>query len=183
LAELVWGRKLNLMYFFTKPSFPVRLWSRFLQLLFLTFFCSSLIVPRVSFVGPESAVSDFVEFFVVGFFTLWFLAPILVLIWTYQDGGLRRYDSDHTTVTPVGLRLAQLLAGVGTLGTFARFAVSVSQNPGEAVALGLGLFLVLFSPCLLLTSIFHRKREPKVIARLLNTEPAKRLGVRSVKLE
>lgn len=183
LVGLVRRKEASFLYFFAIPSFPARLWGRFLQLLFLVFFSSSLVVPRVSFVNPPSTTNDFVESFIVGILALFFLAPILVLVWTYQDCGLKRYESERVIVSPVGIRLAQLLSGIGTLGTFARFAVSASQNQGEAVAFGLGLFLMLFPPCLLLTSIFHRKREPRMIRRLFNTEFARRAGFKNVRIE
>ena len=153
-------------------SYPSHLWGRFLQVLFLSFFLSTITVEHAqAIITPVTALSSLAEFTFYGLLYLTFAGPVVGLVWLYQDWGLRGLHYARGVSYPIGSTLVGYITGLGTLGTFASFILALSQGSIlEAVGYTLLLMILLVPPCLIVCAIFHSGKEIEVHAKLSGSE-------------
>jgi len=170
-------------YTLGEPSFPQTIWSRFAQVVLSVFFLASLSVEYLPFLSARTPYNELGQFIVYGIVYLSLFAPLLILIWVYEDLGLRSYNVELRTLAPVGITLTRVVASIGGLVTFGRFVASLNTGPVQTFAIVFDLFLVMSPPSLLLTAIFHRKRERKLVSMLMNSRAAGRIGRIAIRLD
>jgi hypothetical protein len=153
-------------YFRGPETSPHHLWWRTLQVVFMVFSLSSFTVSHVTIITPVTSLSKTVAFAFVGLLYLMVVAPLLALVWVYYDWGLRGFDDTRQIAYPIGSTFVGYLTGLGTLGTFAQFLASLGGNDSSLAAYAAFLFLILFTPCLVLTAYFHDSHEPQLLAKL-----------------
>jgi len=170
-------------YFLAPVRFPRTLWWRTLQILFLTFFLSSLSVPRFPFFSSPNAINETVEFALLGVLYIAVLGPFLAIQWTYEDCGLRGYDDFHEIVNPIGATLFSYITGFGAIGSLVKFVISLNVNSAEGFTAILFVLFFLLPPCLWVVVRFHVFQEKKIITALKDSDVGKAIFMRSISIE
>ncbi len=170
-------------YFLATIRFPRTLWWRTLQILFLTFFLSSLSVPRLPFFSSPNAINETVEFALLGVLYIAVLGPFLAVQWTYEDWGLRGYDNVHEIVYPIGGTLFGYITGFGAIGSLVKFVTSLNVNSAESVGAILFVLFSLLPLCLWVVVRFHVFQEKKIIAKLKDSGVGKAIFMKSISIE
>lgn len=170
-------------YFLATTRFPKSLWWRTFQILFLTFFLSSLSVPRLPLFSSPNAISETAEFALLGVLYIAVLGPFLAMQWTYEDWGLRGYDTIHEIVYPIGATLFSYITGFGAIGSLVRFVISLNVNPAESVASILFVMFILLPACLWVVVRFHIFQEKKIITKLSDSDVGSAIFIRSISID
>jgi len=170
-------------YFLATTSFPRTLWWRSLQLLFLAFFMSSLSVPRLPILSPTTGPNEILEFALLGLVYIAVLGPILAIIWTYEDWGLRGYDSVREVVYPIGSTVLRYFAGFGAVGSLAKFLISLNVDPIQGIAAIIFWLFLLLPPSLWGVVGFHVLREKKLIRELKESDVGRAIFMKSITIE
>lgn len=154
------------------PRLPNNLVWRLIQVISVVFLIAS---DATLLLKPPSPMTEVNYFFAFGFVSLSGVAPFIVLLWVYEDAGLRRYDANDNTVSKVGTWLEAFFVGTGVATSFLKFALSLGGGTIEAVGAVTALFLTLVPPCLIVTVIFHREVQAKYVRKFLSSESVKTL--------
>ena len=162
-------------YYFEKPvgppSFSRRILRDFRVLLFV-FVLSATIVPEITQVSPANVAIVSNEFVYVAIFILAVPSSIHVLFWVLEDSGLRCHNPKRVTVTAPGAWMSNWLASVGSLGAFLTFAVSLGGSLDKAISLTTTLFASLLPSCILAPTLFYRRVEPGILAKVRESKTA-----------
>jgi hypothetical protein len=161
-------KRLPQTYFRAATTYPAHLWGRFLQVLFLTFFLSTLTIQYAPpIIIPATSLSRLAEFALYGLLFVTVAGPVVGIVWIYEDWGLRGINRDRGVSNPVGSTIVGYLSGFGTIGTFASFILKLTQN-SILGAMGdtLLLLFLLVPPCLIVSAIFHTQKEAEIHAKL-----------------
>jgi hypothetical protein len=94
---------------------------------------------------------------------------IYVVMWIYQDSGLRYFDSRGVVVDIPGSRAANLITGFASLGTFLRVAEALGGTLGGAASTIFVVSFFLISPFLILVTVFHHRFEGRILNRLMSS--------------
>ena len=146
---------------------------RDIRVLVFVFFLSALIVPQVTQVNahtPLVIVSN--EFIYVAIFLLAIPSSIHVLLWVLEDSGLRCHNTSRLTVTVPAAWTSRWLSSLGGIGAFVSFAVAMGGNLDRAISLGFTLTISLLPSCILAPTLFYRRLEPGIIAKIRQSKPA-----------
>jgi hypothetical protein len=155
-----------------KPGVSRRI-LRDLRVLVFVFFLSALIVPQVTQVNPNTPlviVSN--EFIYVAIFLLAIPSSIHVLLWVLEDSGLRCHNTSRLIVTVPAAWTSRWLSSLGGIGAFISFAVAMGGNLDRAVAFGFTLMISLLPSCILAPTLFYRRLEPGMIAKIRQSKAA-----------
>lgn len=147
------------------PGVKRRLLRDFRVLAFV-FLLSTLIVPQVTQVAPENLVLVSNEFIYVAIFLLAIPSSIHVLLWVLEDSGLRCHNTSRITVTVPAAWTSRWLASIGSVGAFVSFAVAMGGNLDRAISLAFTLLVSLLPSCILAPTLFYRRLEPGIIAKI-----------------
>jgi hypothetical protein len=145
---------------------------RDLRVLFFVFLLSALIVPLVTDVTPGNFVPVSNTFIYVAIFLLAVPSSIHVLLWVLEDSGLRCHNTSRVTVTVPASWTSRWLSSVGGLGAFISFTVTMGGNIDRAFSLALTLFVSLLPSCILAPTLFYRRLEPGIIAKIRQSKQA-----------
>ncbi len=162
-------------YYFEKPVGPPGFSRRILRdfrVLLFVFVLSATIVPQITEVSPADIAIVSNEFVYVAIFILAVPSSIHVLFWVLEDSGLRCHNPKRVTVTAPGAWMSNWLASVGSLGAFLTFAISLGGSLDRAIALTTTLLESLFPSCLLAPTIFYRRVEPGILAKVRESKTA-----------
>jgi hypothetical protein len=170
-------------YFLAMTRFPRKLWWRIFQLLFLTFFLSSLSVPHLPLLSSPTAVNEVVEFALLGVLFIAVLGPFLAIEWTYEDWGLRGYDNVREIVYPIGSTLFNYITGFGAVGSLIKFLISLNISSAQDVGTIMFLLFFLLPPCLWMVVRFHVFQEKKVIRKLKDSDVGNAIFMKSISIE
>ncbi len=160
------------------PGVKRRLLRDFRVLAFV-FLLSALIVPLVTDVSPGNLVpvSNITNTFLyVAIFLLAVPSSIHVLLWVLEDSGLRCHNTSRITVTVPAAWASRWLSSVGGVGAFISFAITMGGNLDKALSLGLTLFVSLLPSCILAPTLFYRRLEPGIIAKIRSSRAAVTMG-------
>jgi len=105
-------------------------------------------------------------FVIVGIPVLAIPSLMCVVLWTYEDSGLRSYDTNSTLISVPGSKGQSLITSFVGIGAFARLLEVITSNAVQASGLAIAISIILLSPILLVVTIFHHKLEPKIVLRL-----------------
>jgi hypothetical protein len=162
-------------YYFEKqvgmPGVKRRL-LRDIRVLAFVFLLSALIVPLVTDVTPGNLVPVSNTFIYVAIFLLAVPSSIHVLLWVLEDSGLRCHNTSRVTVTVPAAWTSRWLSSVGGAGAFVSFAITMGGNLDRALSLGLTLFVSLLPSCILAPTLFYRRLEPGIIAKIRRSKAA-----------
>ena len=162
-------------YYFEKqvgmPGVSRRL-LRDLRVLFFIFLLSALIVPLVIDVSPGNLVPVSNTYIYIAIFLLAVPSSIHVLLWVLEDSGLRCHNISRVTVTVPASWTSRWLSSAGGVGAFISFAVTMGGNLDRALALGLTIFVSLLPSCILAPTLFYRRLEPGIIAKIRQSKAA-----------
>jgi len=145
---------------------------RDVRVLFFVFLLSALIVPLVTSVSPGNLVPVSNTFIYVAIFLLAVPSSIHVLLWTLEDSGLRCHNTTRVTVTVPAQWMSRWLSSAGGIGAFVSFAITMGGNLDRALSLALTLFVSLLPSCILAPTLFYRRLEPGIIAKLRQSKAA-----------
>jgi len=183
LPKALQKRFLPSEYFRRTIAYPKKLWYRILQVLLFVFYLSSLTAPRFPLAMPVTPVSETGGFAIFGIIFLTILAPFLVLVWIYEDWGVRGYDSARAVAYPIGNTVIGYATGLGTLGTVARFLISISSNEIQTAGSIVAVLTILLPPCFFVTAFFHSEVEPRLLEKLSKSAIAKAIPLKGLKIE
>ncbi len=162
-------------YYFEKqvgmPGVSRRL-LRDLRVLIFVFLLSALIVPQVTQVTPNNLVFGSNPFIYVAIFLLAIPSSIHVLLWVLEDSGLRCHNISRVTITVPAAWTSRWLASLGSLGAFVSFAVATGGNLDRAISLAFTLLVSLLPSCILAPTLFYRRLEPGIIAKIRQSKAA-----------
>ncbi len=136
------------------------------------FFLSALIVPQVTQVNPQNLVIVSNAFIYVAIFLLAIPSSIHVLLWVLEDSGLRCHNTSRLTVTVPAAWTSRWLSSLGGIGAFVSFAVAMGGNLDRAISLGFTLMISLLPSCILAPTLFYRRLEPGIIAKIRSSKAA-----------
>ncbi len=109
--------------------------------------------------------------------------PLVVLLWIYEDSGVRRYDKEKDSVSRVGTLFEQFLFGSGTVSAFLRLLASLNAPIAETIGWAIAV-LILFPPiCLALTVIFHREGQINLVKKIIAVASKSGFRQRSIRLD
>jgi hypothetical protein len=162
-------------YYFEKqvgrPGVSRRLLRDFRVLAFV-FLLSALIVPQVTQVNPQNLVIVSNEFIYVAIFLLAIPSSIHVLLWVLEDSGLRCHNTSRLTVTVPAAWTSRWLSSLGSIGAFVSFAVAMGGSLDRALSFGFTLVISLLPSCILAPTLFYRRLEPGIIAKIRQSNAA-----------
>jgi hypothetical protein len=163
------------MYYFEKlvgpPGFSRRILRDFRVLLFV-FVLSASIVPQITEVSPANIAIVSNAFVYVAIFLLAVPSSIHVLFWVLEDSGLRCHNPKRVTVTAPGAWMSNWLMSVGSLGALLTFAVSLGGSLDRAISLTTTLMASLLPSCILAPTLFYRRMEPGILAKVRESKTA-----------
>jgi hypothetical protein len=145
---------------------------RDLRVLFFVFLLSALIVPLVTNVTPGNLVPVSNTYIYVAIFLLAVPSSIHVLLWVLEDSGLRCHNTSRVMVTVPAAWTSRWLSSVGGLGAVISFAVTMGGNLDRAVSLAITLLVSLLPSCILAPTLFYRRLEPGIIAKIRQSKQA-----------
>lgn len=148
-------------YFLVEPRFPRTITWRFLQTVSVVFLFASTSVTALPLSVSGNLFAEESTFLTAALFALCIGMPFVVLLWVYEDAGLRQYNKESDTVSRVGTRFEQFLFGTGAASTFLRFLESTNAGPAQVTALAFALFVLFLPTCFASTVIFHRQFQLK----------------------
>ncbi len=154
-----------------KPGVSRRILRDFRVLVFV-FFLSALIVPQVTQVNPQNLVIVSNAFIYVAIFLLAIPSSIHVLLWVLEDSGLRCHNTTRLTVTVPAAWTSRWLSSLGGIGAFVSFAIAMGGNLDRALSLGFTLMISLLPSCILAPTLFYRRLEPGIIAKIRQSKAA-----------
>ncbi len=158
-----------------KPGVSRRL-LRDIRVLVFVFFLSALIVPQVTQVNPQNLVIVSNAFIYVAIFLLAIPSSIHVLLWVLEDSGLRCHNTMRLTVTVPAAWTSRWLSSLGGIGAFVSFAVAMGGSLDRAISLGFTLMISLLPSCILAPTLFYRRLEPGIIAKIRQSKAAMTMG-------
>jgi len=173
----------GLEYLLVKPRFPKTVTKRFLQTLSVFLLFASTVAYVLPSSGPRNPFTEEMPFLSAGFVALLTVMPFVVLLWVFEDSGVRRHDTDNETIGKVGTLFEQFLFGSGTVSAFLRFVVSLSGPPAEVAGWAIAVFVIFPPVCLALTVIFHREGQLRLVKRILVVASKSGFRERTVKIE
>ena len=154
-----------------KPGISRRL-LRDIRVLVFVFFLSALIVPQVTQVNPQNLVIVSNAFIYVAIFLLAIPCSIHVLLWVLEDSGLRCHNTTRLTVTVPAAWASRWLSSLGGIGAFISFAIAMGGSLDRAISLGSTLMISLLPSCILAPTLFYRRLEPGIIAKIRQSKAA-----------
>jgi len=157
-----------------KPGVSRRI-LRDIRVLVFVFFLSALIVPQVTQVNPQNPQNLVIvsnAFIYVAIFLLAIPSSIHVLLWVLEDSGLRCHNTSRLTVTVPAAWTSRWLSSLGGIGAFVSFAVAMGGNLDRAISLGFTLMISLLPSCVLAPTLFYRRLEPGIIAKIRSSKAA-----------
>ena len=154
-----------------KPGVSRRI-LRDIRVLVFVFFISALIVPQVTQVNPQNLVIVSNAFIYVAIFLLAIPSSIHVLLWVLEDSGLRCHNTTRLTVTVPAAWTSRWLSSLGGIGAFVSFAVAMGGSLDKAISLGFTLMISLLPSCILAPTLFYRRLEPGIIAKIRQSNAA-----------
>ncbi|OLE91523.1 MAG: hypothetical protein AUF79_04010 [Crenarchaeota archaeon 13_1_20CM_2_51_8] len=154
-----------------KPGISRRL-LRDIRVLVFVFFLSALIVPQVTQVNPQNLVIVSNAFIYVAIFLLAIPSSIHVLLWVLEDSGLRCHNTTRLTVTVPAAWASRWLSSLGGIGAFISFAIAMGGSLDRAISLGFTLMISLLPSCILAPTLFYRRLEPGIIAKIRQSKAA-----------
>lgn len=170
-------------YFLVEPRFPKRVTWRFLQTLSVFLLSASTVAYAVPSPGPRNPATEISPFLAAGIVAMFAVMPLVVLLWVYEDSGVRRYDKEKDTISRVGTLFEQFLFGSGTISAFLRLLASLNAPIGETIGWAVAV-LILFPPiCLALTVIFHREAQLILVKRIIAFASENGFQQRSIRLD
>jgi len=161
-----------------KPGVSRRL-LRDIRVLVFVFFLSALIVPQVTQVNPQNPQNLVIvsnAFIYVAIFLLAIPSSIHVLLWVLEDSGLRCHNTTRLTVTVPAAWASRWLSSLGGIGAFVSFAVAMGGSLDRAISLGFTLMISLLPSCILAPTLFYRRLEPGIIAKIRHSKAAMTMG-------
>jgi len=162
------------------PRLPRRLTWRLVQTISIVFLIASDATLLVSALLRNSPMTEVAYFFGFGFLSLIIAVPFVVMLWVYEDAGVRRFDIADNTVSKVGGWIEQFFVGTGVASAFLRFVESIGGGTAEAAGVVLALFIALVPPCLIVTVYFHAELQAKYVEKFLSSKSALNLGRRTL---
>jgi hypothetical protein len=154
-----------------KPGVSRRLLRDFRVLAFV-FLLSALLVPQVADVTPQNFVLVSNAFIYTAIFLLAIPSSIYVLLWVLEDSGLRCHNIGRVTVTVPASWTSRWLASIGSVGAFVSFAVALGGSLDRAFSLAFTLLISLLPSCVLAPTLFYRRLEPGIIAKIRQSRAA-----------
>ncbi len=142
------------------------------RVLFFIFLLSALIVPLVTDVSPGNLVPVSNTYIYVAILLLAVPSSIHVLLWVLEDSGLRCHNTSRVTVTVPASWMSRWLSSAGGIGAFISFALTMGGNLDRALSLGLTIFVSLLPSCILAPTLFYRRLEPDIIAKIRQSKAA-----------
>lgn len=170
-------------YLLVKPRFPKSITRRFLQTLSVFLLFASTVAYILPSSGPRNPFVQEVPFLTAGMIALFAIMPLMVLLWVFEDSGLRRHDVENQTIGKVGTLFEQFLFGSGTVSAFLRFVASFSGPPTEIAGWAIAVFIIFPPVCLALTVIFHREGQLRLVNRILAVASKSGYGERTLRIE
>ena len=170
----------GLQYYFErqvgKPGVSRRILRDFRVLIFV-FFLSALIVPQVTQVNPNTPLVIVSNAFIyIAIFLLAIPSSVHVLLWVLEDSGLRCHNTKRLTVTVPAAWTSRWLSSLGGIGAFDSFAVAMGGSLDRAISLGFTLMISLLPSCILAPTLFYRRLEPGIIAKIRESKAAMTMG-------
>jgi len=157
-----------------KPGVSRRI-LRDMRVLVFVFFLSALIVPQVTQINPQNPQNLVIvsnAFIYVAIFLLAIPSSIHVLLWVLEDSGLRCHNTTRLTVTVPAAWTSRWLSSLGGIGAFVSFAVAMRGSLDSALSLGFTLTISLLPSCILAPTLFYRRLEPGIIAKIRQSKAA-----------
>jgi hypothetical protein len=154
-----------------KPGVSRRLLRDF-RILTFVFLLSALLVPQLTDVSPQNFILVSNAFVYTAIFLLAVPSSIYVLLWVLEDSGLRCHNTGRITVTVPAAWTSRWLASIGSVGAFVSFAVAMGGNLDRAFSLAFTLLISLLPSCILAPTLFYRRLEPGIIARIRQSKAA-----------
>jgi hypothetical protein len=145
---------------------------RDLRVLVFIFLLSALIVPLVTNVSPGNLVPVSNTYIYVAILLLAVPSSVHVLLWVLEDSGLRCHNTSRVTVTVPASWMSRWLSSAGGIGAFVSFAITMGGNLDRALSLGLTIFVSLLPSCILAPTLFYRRLEPGIIAKIRQSKAA-----------
>jgi hypothetical protein len=140
---------------------------RFGQVVIFTYSLAALALPYLTSLDVAHQVQAEVIFAFLSVPVVAIPGLIYVVMWTYQDSGMRYFDSRGVVVGIPGSRAANLITGFASLGTFLRVAEALGGTLGGAASTIFVLSFFLLSPFLILVTVFHHRFEGRILNRLM----------------
>ncbi len=170
-------------YFLVAPRFPKQITWRFIQTLSVFVLFASTVAYAVPSSGPRNPTTEIMPFLTAGFVAIFAVMPLVVLLWIYEDSGVRRYDKEKDSVSRVGTLFEQFLFGSGTVSAFLRLLASLNAPIAETIGWAIAV-LILFPPiCLALTVIFHREGQINLVKKIIAVASKSGFRQRSIRLD
>jgi hypothetical protein len=157
------------------PRLPSSLTWRLVQTISIVFLIASDATLLLSSQIGNYPMLEVTYFFGFGFLSLLAGAPFLVMLWVYEDAGVRRYDLEGNTISKVGSWVPQFFVGTGVASSLLKFAESIGGGAAQAAGAVLALFIALIPPCMLVTVYFHDQYQAKYVKRFLSSRTARKL--------
>jgi hypothetical protein len=157
------------------PRLPSSLTWRLVQTVSIVFLIASNASLLLSAPLENSPMNEVGYFFGFGFLSLSALVPFVVMLWIYEDAGVRRYDKNDNTVTKVGAWVPQVFVGVGVVSAFLKFAESIGGGITEAAGVVVALFIALIPLSLAIPVYFHGELQAKYVKKFLASKSAQDL--------
>jgi hypothetical protein len=155
------------LFFTTQSNRPVVLW-RFGQVVVFTFSLTALALPYVTSLSSANQIQAEVVFVFLSVPILAVLGLSYVVMWVYQDSGLRYHDSKGAVVGIPGSQAANFITGFASLGTFLRVAEALGGTLGGAALIIFLVSFFLLSPFLIVVTVFHHRFEGPILDRLMS---------------
>jgi hypothetical protein len=167
-------------FFFAQYTGKPNVWRRFSQTVIFSFALTAFLLPYLVFLSPSNQILAGGVFIIVGVVSVAIPSLMLVIVWVYEDSGLRYYDSSTATVNIPTAKAQGLLTGLVGIGAFFRLVYVIGGSSFEASAIAVALSFFLLTPTLLIVTIFHHKLEDQVVTKLRAYHLAENAEVRIV---
>ena len=164
-------------FFFAEYEAKPSIWLRFLRVVVFSFALTAALLPFVVTLNTASQIADEGLFVIIGIPILAIPSLMYVILWIYEDSGLRSFDSNSTLISVPGSKAQSLITSFVGIGAFLRLVEVVTSNAVQASALALAISFILLSPILLVVTIFHHKLEPKIVSMLRESRIAESAAV------
>ncbi len=157
------------------PRLPSGLTWRLVQTISIVFLIASDATRLLSAPSGNNPMTEATYFFGFGFLSLSAAVPFVVMLWVYEDAGVRRYDLNENTVSKVGTWVPQFFVGIGVASTFLKFVESIGGGATQTAGVVIALFIALVPPCLIVTAYFHDEYQAKYVKKFLACKTAQDL--------
>jgi len=160
-------------YFLTSYGATPSIWTRFAQVVFFSFALTAALLPFVVALNTANQVIAEGLFVLVGIAVLAIPSLVYVVLWVYEDSGLRSYDSAKAMMRVPASEAVSLVTRVVGIGAFLRFVQVITSSSAQASGLALAIAFLLLSPILLVVTIYHHKLQPKIVTKFRETKIAR----------